>query len=474
MIRLAVPESIRVAISDHVSAAAPLEQGCFCLLREGRGVRGRRLLAGELLLPPPGAWEVQAEDQLRPSAQWLSAVISHAITAEAGLLFVHSHPNPNLPAGFSAVDGEAIGALAESIAPMLDGPFAAAVVHPSGWVGVLAADRGVEEIGRVWAVGRTLHALDPPDVRVHRAGEEDLDARQRDALGEVHEQLRRLRVGLVGVGGLGSPVAEQLVRIGVEEITIVDDDLLDTASNVRRVVGSTASDLRAASAPPKVDVVGRHLDQLGLGVRVRRVRGDARREDVFRELLDTDVVLSGTDTHGSRAVLNDLASTYLLPVIDCGVRAGAKAGGRLAALTAEIRVLTPVTPCLWCRGAISSNVIRAENLPPEQRDRLAAEGYLVDGFGEPAPSVVALTFTGAGLMTCALIALLATEGEVAPAGYIVDGFLGYAQESGPTEPRKGCRCRSRLGMGDTRPPALLPAPSPDESAAPSQRRVSSP
>jgi molybdopterin-synthase adenylyltransferase len=278
----------------------------------------------------------------------------------------------------------------------------------------------------------------------------------------------------VGVGGLGSPVAEQLVRMGVEEITIIDNDLLDTASNVRRVVGSTAADLRATVPPPKVDVVGRHLDQLGLGVRVRRLRGDVRREDVFRELLDTDVVLSGTDTHGSRAVVNDLASAYFLPVIDCGVRAGPKADGRLAALTTEIRVLTPVTPCLWCREAISSDVIRAENLPPEQRDQLAAEGYLVDGFGEPAPSVVALTFTAAGLMTSALIALLSKEGEVAPAGYIVDGLLGYVQESRPTEPRDGCLCRSRLGMGDALPPPLLPRLSREDSVPPLERGISSP
>jgi molybdopterin/thiamine biosynthesis adenylyltransferase len=66
-----------------------------------------------------------------------------------------------------------------------------------------------------------------------------LDARQRDALGGVHDQLRHLSVGVVGCAGLGSPVAEQLVRMGVAEIVIVDPDVLDTESNVRRVFGST-------------------------------------------------------------------------------------------------------------------------------------------------------------------------------------------------------------------------------------------
>ena len=178
-----------------------------------------------------------------------------------------------------------------------------------------------------------------------------LDDRQRDALGTVHDILQQLNVTVVGVGGTGSPVAEQLVRMGTGSVALVDGDLLDTPSNVRRVVGSTPNDLRATRAPAKVDVVGRHVDQLGLGTPVLRVFGDVRHEHVFRELLDADVVICCTDTHGSRATLNDLASTYLLPVIDVGVQAGAKKNADLAALVAEISVLTPATPCLWCRGA---------------------------------------------------------------------------------------------------------------------------
>jgi hypothetical protein len=172
-------------------------------------------------------------------------------------------------------------------------------------------------------------------------------------------------------------------------------------------------------------------------------------------LLDADVVICGTDTHGSRAVVNELASSYLLPVIDVGVRVGAKTSGVLAALVAELRVLTPVTPCLWCRSAISADIIRAENLPAAERAQLEAEGYLVGGVGGPAPSVVALTVLGSSLATCALLVLLSEEGGAAPSGVIVDGFLGYSVETRPTEPVPGCRCRLRLGLGDAEPPPLL-------------------
>lgn len=454
MIRLVVLEEDVAVVNASFAAASPKEQGCFLLLREGRGSEGRRLLSGGVLMPPDNAWEGQTEGHLRPSAQWISAAVSRAVSQKAGLLFIHSHPDPLHPCGLSDLDRGAAGALGATLRPVLEGPFAAVAVHPEGWAGEVWDNGHLLPIDRIFSVGRTLRRLSPAPVSVG-ADDGALDCRQLDALGVVHERLLDLHAAVVGIGGLGSPIAEQLVRMGVGTVTLADHDPLDTPSNVRRVFGSTAADLRAAAPPAKVDVVGRHLDQLGLATTIRRIKGDVREEKVFRALLDADVVICGTDTHGSRAVLNELASVYFLPVIDVGVRVGAKTSGTLAALVAELRVLTPTTPCLWCRGVISADVIRAENLPADERARLESEGYLVGGVGGAAPSVVALTVLGSALATCALLALLSEEGGVAPSGLILDGFLGYAMETDPTNPVADCRCRRRLGLGDSAPPPFL-------------------
>jgi hypothetical protein len=452
MIRLALLEQARDELERLLGASAPREEGAFLLLREGQGRQGTRLLAGDLLVPPADAWERQAKGALRPTARWLSAVISRAVDAKCGLLFVHSHPGAHHPAGFSRVDVDALTALGETIAPMLDGPFAAAVVHTETWAGLLWRDSQLHPIGPIVAVGKGMRILSAvPQERDEPA----LDSRQRDALGVVHDRLRPLSVGLVGCGGLGSPIAEQLVRMGVAELLLLDHDALDTESNVRRVFGSTAADLRATVPPPKVDVVGRHLESLGLTTQVRRINGDVRGEAAFRSLLDTDVVVMGTDTHGSRAVVNELASTYLLPVVDVGVRVGARKGGVLSGLVSELRLLAPARPCLWCRGAISADVIRAENLPEEERQRLQAEGYIVGVPTGPVPSVIALTVLGAAMATCSLIGLLSDDGDIVPSGYVFDGMLGDAFETHPTEPKPDCRCRTQLGLGDTSPPPFV-------------------
>jgi molybdopterin/thiamine biosynthesis adenylyltransferase len=451
MKRLAINQRTYEELMSHLAESGTKEQGAFCLLHEGKGESGSRLLATKLILPPSGAWEHQGVGSLRPSAQWISAVISKAIQAHSGLLFVHSHPKPAFPVGLSSVDVSSFISLAKTLAPMLEGPFAAAIVHPKGWSGVVWETGKLVPFDKIVSVGRTLCLLDPaPEMQQTK-----IDSRQRDALGVVHDRLRTLSVAVVGCGGLGSPIAEQLARMGVAEIILVDHDSLDTESNVRRVFGSTTADFHLTVPPPKVDVVGRHLEQLGLGVNIQRVNGDVRTEVVFRTLLDADVVINGTDTHGSRAIINELASTYLLPVIDAGVRVSAKTSNCLCGLFADIRILTPDTPCLWCRNIIDPDVIRAENLPEDERRKLQKEGYVVGGIGETVPSVAALTVLGSGLATFALLALLSEEGKVAPSSYCVDGFLGDSHENKPKEPVVGCRCRQNIGRGDLAAPPFM-------------------
>jgi len=451
MNRLAILNSTAEALDRHLRAAAPSEEGAFCLLREGKWTRDVRLLATDLLLPPPGAWESQGRDHLRPSAQWISAAISRAIRDRAGLLFVHSHPEVAFPRGFSPADNEAFGALAPVLADLLEGPVGAAVVHPSGWFASVWSRGGSRTVENVVAIGKTLRFLSPMPSLPNSL----LDVRQRDALGHVHEVLQHLHVAVVGCGGIGSPLAEQLVRMGVGKLVLVDRDLLDTPSNVRRIFGSRVEHLKSPTPPAKVDLVADHLKGLGLGVEIEVCHGDVRTETVFRRLLDVDVVLCGTDSHGSRAVMNDLPSTYLLPVIDVGVRVGSRDEGSLAGLTAEVRVLTPSTPCLWCRGAISGETIRVENLPADERGKLERDGYVIRGSGDPAPSVVALTVLASGMASCALLTLLSEEGDVAPSGYLFDGLYGDAYQTEPKVPVAECRCQRSVGLGDIAQPPFI-------------------
>ena len=61
---------------------------------------------------------------------------------------------------------------------------------------------------------------------------------------------------------------------------------------------------------------------------------------------------------------------------------------------------------------------------PPQREQLVREGYLLGGVSEPAPSVMALTALGAALASCALLAMLSSEGRGLYLRYWIDGLDG--------------------------------------------------
>jgi hypothetical protein len=451
MIRLALAEQDRAAIETHFQHLAPDESGAFLLLLEGHSGTGMRLVASRHYVPRPEEWERRGPHQLRPSAQLLSAMVSLANVLGSGLLFVHSHPNPLHPTGFSPIDNDALDSLAEVMPSLLSGPFGAAVVGPHGWVGKVYVGGQWSAIDRITAAGHGLRIISP----FHQATRSDaLDDRQVAAIGALNIPLRQLDAVLVGCGGLGSPLAETLTRMGVRRLSVIDYDRLDTPSNVRRVFGARMSDLTTRPPATKVAIAARNCTAAELETIVEPIHGDVRRPRVFRHVLDADVVLCATDSHSSRAVLDAASIAYNLPVIDCGVRIGSREAN-LSGLLSEVRLLGPGRPCLWCRRALSAERIRAEHLPPDERVKLAREGYLV-GLADAEPSVTALTVFGAGMMASALLGVLSADSDLLWDSWLFDAFLGDSPTPKQAVLSLSCICQNRIGLGDRAPLGLLP------------------
>lgn len=244
--------------------------------------------------------------------------------------------------------------------------------------------RMVRVIGREW--------------RLHypkRAGGVSLPAFQRQALAfgsALNADLRTLRIGIIGCGGTGSAVAMLLARLGVGQLVLIDNDIVDR-TNLNRLHGSRQAD--ADSVSPKVNVVARALTELGLGVRVAPIEawvGDPECRDALRSC---DIVFGCTDDHEGRLFLNRLAYYYLIPVIDMGlsIEVDHAEPPTVKALDGRVTVLVPPDTCLICRSIINPEIARAEAMKrtsPEEYEQRKAEGYLA-GEGNPAPAVVTFT-----------------------------------------------------------------------------------
>lgn len=79
--------------------------------------------------------------------------------------------------------------------------------------------------------------------------------------------LGALRSGVVGAGGTGSAVTEQLARHGVGDLVMLDDDVVVDDTNLTRIHGSTAADLGTTEGKARVEPrdVRRHRNQRAPG-----------------------------------------------------------------------------------------------------------------------------------------------------------------------------------------------------------------
>jgi molybdopterin-synthase adenylyltransferase len=432
-------------LDAHFRAVAPSEDGAFFLVRPGRGTENARLIVHELLLPPDSAWESKGLDLLQPSGQWLSAVIGAAIECGSGLGFIHSHPDPSHPPSLSGLDRRTSIEWSRTLTPTVDRPFLSLVWTPrgtTGWVFEPTDSETFHDVERIEVIGGGSSVWVQPVEKF--VLDPELDDRQARALGDLgNTRLRQMSVAVVGAGGTGSPVAEQLARMGIRKLCLIDPDKVDTVSNLRKVVGSRFSDLKRGT--PKVEVVRRHVSDLNMVHEVEALAVDVRTRVATEALLDSDVVITTTDTHSARSFVNQLAYQYLLPVIDVGLRIGTSKSGAVSGMPTEVRVLLPDTGCLWCRGVLDSARIRAENLPEAERLSQLREGY-IQGVEEPQPSLISLNYFASALTLITMLRML-TEDGLDSTFFIADGWQQYFA-SGKDGVDPSCICHEWRGMAD--------------------------
>lgn len=264
------------------------------------------------------------------------------------------------------------GADADITVDWTAGTITGTVPHPDGTP---------RRLDTLRVVGDRIHIL----LGDERKDLADLFGRQVLALGADGQLvLGHMRIGVVGAGGTGSAVCEQLIRLGVGHITVIDPDAI-TDTNVTRVWGSTLDDVDV----PKVDIVARKAATIGTGTAVTAIHDTIANQAAAQALRHCDVIFGCTDDNVGRLVLSRLAYIHLIAVLDMGVRI-ATDGAHVTAIDARITYMAPGSACLDCRGWIDHERLAAEALPDDERAALEPEGYVV-GLGDPDPSVVPYT-----------------------------------------------------------------------------------
>jgi molybdopterin/thiamine biosynthesis adenylyltransferase len=227
---------------------------------------------------------------------------------------------------------------------------------------------------------------------------QDLFDRQIRLFGELaQDRLRSLRVAIVGLGGTGSIVCQELVHLGVRDFLLIDADVVE-ASNLNRIANASIADVDQA----KVSVAAKYIQSYDSTALVNPVRGDVMQKDVANELIAADFIFLCTDSHGSRAVVQQVSYQYLIPCIDMGVVIAVN-GGRVNHIYGRVQLLAPGLACLTCSGLLNSDEVRRDMMTKLERK---SDPY-IQGAREPAPAVMSLNGTVSSLAVTMMLAVVA-------------------------------------------------------------------
>jgi len=324
-------------------------------------------------------------------------------------LSAHSHPGAGGRVGLSEDD---LAAHRRLFPHLLDltagGPVGGLVLGEASAAGeIWTADARPRPLASLTVVGTHIRTLSPAPGRAPSRVDPRFDRQARLFGAEGQRRLRGMRVGVVGVGGGGSLIVQQLAHLGVGELVLVDPDIVEQ-SNLSRIVGARLRDARRRR--PKVRVMRRLVASIDRSIDVAAIQGDVLDLDVASRLREVDFLFLATDTIASRLVVNALVQQYLIPSIQIGARIELRpAGGDIEEVYVAVRPVLPARGCLYCNGLIDPARLQVEQRSDEER---RAQNYV----GAPEvtePAVISLNALAASqAVTAMLFSALGLADEV--------------------------------------------------------------
>jgi len=118
------------------------------------------------------------------------------------------------------------------------------------------------------------------------------------------------RVMVLGLGGLGSPVALYLASAGVGKLVLVDDDEVEL-SNLQRQIIHTTDNLSQPKAQSAASQIAKINPDTLVEARVERLEGDA----LLAAVEEVDLVVDCTDNLSTRHALNRACFAAKVPLV---------------------------------------------------------------------------------------------------------------------------------------------------------------
>ena len=344
---------------QHYRRGRMQEDLCFGLWTPSTGRHRKTAIVTGILLPKDDERSLHGNASF--SGSYLARATRSAIASRQGLVFMHSHPSPgwqDMSVPDISAERDRIADASRATGNPLVGMTVGVDAH---WSARFWTDRGHNKTRR-WC--KKVRLIDQTRLRVWRPPPTKSPNRRRqqrtiESWGEEKQRdLEALRIGIVGLGSVGSVVAEGLARIGVRELVLIDHDLVEE-HNLDRLLNAHKKDI----GRPKTDIAERAIKRAStaedLVVINHRLRIQHR--EALAAAKDCDILVSCVDSPVARDILNRTAYRDGIPVVDGGIEIRKDPRyHNMSAARWRAHVASPYSKCLRCNGQYTSSDVMLE------------------------------------------------------------------------------------------------------------------
>lgn len=433
-------------LAKHLLRVDGQEDICLATYAVSTGThRSSRLITG-IELPLDNERHVHGNASI--TGAYVLRVASRAARDGRGVVMMHSHPRGRGWQRMSSPDADTESSCAGLVEQLTGMPLVGmTLAGDESWSARVWVNGKPEWAGSVRRVGQAM-VTSWDEGLVPSLANAATQARTISAWGEqLHRDITRLRVLVVGVGSVGLDVVQRLAATGIVAIGVMDFDRIE-ALNRDRMIGATRRDARLRRR--KVDIAARLARQAATAetFTVTRHHDSVCSPTGMSDALDYDIIFSCVDRPWPRAVLNTLAYADLIPVIDGGIAIDTLETGGMRGATRRAQTATPGIPCLACTGQIDMGEVAMEmsgDLDDPEYIRRAGRNPL-----SGRPNVAALCAGVSGSQLEQFVSLVAHPGGCGAPGPQRFSLALHHLEHLPHQTQPYCTIESLPSLGDGR------------------------
>ena len=159
------------------------------------------------------------------------------------------------------------------------------------------------------------------------------------------------KILIVGVGGLGCPAAENLVRAGIGTIGLIDNDIVNL-SNIHRQSLFNSKDIKK----PKVSVAAKKLKNINPLTKIKMYQSRLTKKNIDNIIKNYDLIIDGSDNFDTKFLINDYCMKYKKKLVTGAI---SKFDGHIFTFN-FINKKDPCLRCFYQEDSISNEILNCE------------------------------------------------------------------------------------------------------------------